>query len=89
MGKHRYGKCLRLVPYGEGFERWAKALGAQIQRVRESLDIARSELAAACNMWESTIARMELGKTSPSTRRLKQMADAMGVKVSDLIPSGE
>jgi ribosome-binding protein aMBF1 (putative translation factor) len=85
-GPQRTGRCLRRVPHGEGFDRWARMLGAQIQHVREEQDVPASELAAAIGVWETTIHKWERGARQPTTRRLKQIADALGVLVMDLMP---
>lgn len=85
-GPHRAGRCLRRVPHGEGFARWARMLGAQIEYVLEEQDVPAAELAAACGVWESTVQRWLTGAKPPTTRRLKQIADALGVLVLDLMP---
>lgn len=85
-GPQRTGRCLRRVPFGEGFREWARLLGAQIQHVREELDVPVSELAAAIGVTESGIHKLERGDSVASTRRLKQIADALGVLACDLMP---
>lgn len=85
-GRERHGKCLRRVARGEGFERWAEMLGAQMQHVREELDVPASELAAAIGVRHTTVHHWEAGDIAPPLRRLKQVADALGVLVMDLMP---
>jgi DNA-binding XRE family transcriptional regulator len=85
-GRQLNGRCLRRVPRGEGFARWSRMLGAQIQHVREDLEVPVSELAAACGCWEETLHRIERGDARPSLALLKQIADALGVLVADLMP---
>lgn len=85
-GPHRHGRCLRRVQHGEGFRRWAQMLGAQLQHVLEEQDVPADELAAACNVWASTVHHWLSGSKPPTMRRLKQIADALGVLVADLMP---
>ncbi|HET9063758.1 MAG TPA: helix-turn-helix transcriptional regulator [Candidatus Binatia bacterium] len=84
-GRQLTGRCLRCVPRGEGMRAWQRLLGAQIQHVRESLGVPVSELAAACGCWEQTLHHIEAGRGT-SLARLKQIADALGVLVADLMP---
>jgi transcriptional regulator with XRE-family HTH domain len=85
-GPHRTGRCLRRVEHGEGFASWARMLGEQLDHVLEELDVPADELAAAIGVEGSLVRKWILGTRTPSTRRLKQIADALGVLVADLMP---
>lgn len=89
-GSHwRRGKCLRAVSLGEGWSSWSELFAERMRAVREEQDIAVSELAAAIGVWDETVHRWERGASTPSVQRLKQMADALGVLPSDLLPLGD
>jgi ribosome-binding protein aMBF1 (putative translation factor) len=80
------GRCLRRVPFGEGYRTWARMMGEQLQHVREECGVPAVELAAAIGVEECSVRRMERGDAPPTLRRLKQIADALGVLVMDLVP---
>lgn len=84
----RTGKALRTVPYAEADWILAAAMGEKIRAVRDEQGLALAELAAAIGIHLSNIARYESGEMLAPTRRLYQMAQAMGVRMIDLIPEG-
>ena len=43
------------------------------------------ELAAASNVRQSTISQIETGRRNPSVRVIAQLADALGMKIDELV----
>lgn len=86
--KDRHGKAQRVPIRSDAYARHVAAIGERIRDIREERDVARSELAAALNVWESTVTNWENGSTRrvPTLRRLVQIAQALDCMVIDLIP---
>ncbi len=59
-------------------------LGKTIQFLRKQKEWTQMDLSARCNMDKPNIVRIETGRTNPTTKTLKIIADALEVKVSDL-----
>jgi transcriptional regulator with XRE-family HTH domain len=59
-------------------------LGENIKSLRKQKGLTQMDLSAICNMDKPNIVRIETGRTNPTTKTLKIIADALGVKVSDL-----
>lgn len=56
---------------------------------RRRLGFTQAEVAADAGVTASVYAAWEQGRVSPRVRDLPNLAKALGVKVSDLIPSKE
>jgi transcriptional regulator with XRE-family HTH domain len=61
-------------------------LARTIQRLRKERQITQEQLAERLNVSQSWLARIETGREIPNLRRLQQIAQALEVKVKDLIP---
>jgi transcriptional regulator with XRE-family HTH domain len=61
-------------------------LARTIQKIRKERHITQEELAERLNVSQSWLARIETGREIPNLKRLQQIAQALGVKVKDLIP---
>lgn len=69
---------------------WLMKVGKEIRRLREAADLSQQGLATKVGhlsgrpMKRSTVAQYELGTDEPPIRRLRDIADALGVDVSAL-----
>lgn len=92
----------RLVPARESFAAWAKkpnyrkaydalaeefGLAAEIIGARTHANLTQEELAERMKTTQSVIARLESGRTRPSTRTLEKLAAATGTQLRiSLVP---
>ena len=82
------------IPAREAFDRWTQdpefvkeydaleeefALASALIRARA--DLSQAELAKRMNTSQSAIARLESGRSRPSTRTLRKFAEATGMKL--------
>ena len=58
-------------------------LGKQIKKLRKEKSLTQQELAYKCDMEKSNLIRIESGRTNPTTKTLKTIADALDLKVKD------
>jgi ribosome-binding protein aMBF1 (putative translation factor) len=66
------------------------ALASQIIGARAQAGLSQSELAERMKTSQSSIARLEGGRTTPSVRTLEKLAAATGTKLRiSLVPEGE
>ena len=61
--------------------RMASIVGAMVQQ-RNALGLTQRELAARCGMPQSSIARIESGKTAPNLDTLLKVMSTLGLKLS-------
>lgn len=59
-------------------------IGAEVRRLRKSLDLTVSELGAAAGFSASMLSKVENGTISPSLATLKSLAGALNVPISSL-----
>jgi ribosome-binding protein aMBF1 (putative translation factor) len=86
-------KLRKLIPVDEAFARWEKnpkfraaygeleeefALVAAILRARATAGLTQAQLAKRMKTSQAVVARLESGRTLPSTRTLKRFAKATG-----------
>lgn len=64
-------------------QRYLKRLGQRIVELREKKGWSQRDLAFECGKEPQSIERVENGKSNPTAFYLKELADALGVKVSD------
>ena len=57
------------------------ALAAVIAEARGKAGLTQEEVAKRMNTTQSNIARLEAGRTTPSTRTLEKFADAVGARL--------
>ncbi len=57
------------------------ALAAVIAEARGKAGLTQEEVAKRMNTTQSNIARLEAGRTTPSTRMLEKFADAVGARL--------
>lgn len=84
------------IPVEESFAKWREdpeyvaaydaleeefALAAQIIGARARADLSQAELAERMNTSQSAIARLESGRSRPSTQTLRKLAEATGSKL--------
>ena len=62
-------------------------LSEELRTRREELQISQAELANRLQVSQQTISRWENGSTSPGPRRIAELADALGLNLSDLLRS--
>ena len=65
----------------EEIEEMAAIVGALVQQ-RNALGLSQRELAARCGMPQSSIARIESGKTVPNLDTLLKVMGTLGLKLS-------
>ena len=61
-----------------------KILGENIKKFREAMGYRQVDLAVALNFSEEYVCRIERGQKYISLRKLFQLADELGVKISQL-----
>jgi putative transcriptional regulator len=64
-------------------QRYLKKLGQRIVELREGKGWSQRDLAFECGKEPQSIERVENGKSNPTAFYLKEIADALDVKVSD------
>ena len=64
-------------------------LGRRVRRARERLDMPRKELSRVADVSERYLAQLEAGKGNASVILLRRVAGALGVRLADLLDSGE
>jgi transcriptional regulator with XRE-family HTH domain len=62
-----------------------KKIGQRIVELRVKLSWSQSDLARACNKDRQAIEKLENGKVNPTLFTLLEVAQALGVKVRDII----
>lgn len=86
----------RTIPAETAFKRWRKdpayveaydelagefALAAALIKVRAKAGLTQEELARRMHTTQAVIARLESGRTKPSTRTLERLAAATGMRL--------
>lgn len=61
-----------------------KLIGERVKQLRLEKGITQLELAAKCNIEQSSIARIESGKTNPTILTLYSLCDALEIDINDL-----
>lgn len=61
---------------------------ARLAEARQAKGMTQEQLAAATGVHRVTIARIETGEASPKAETLKRLADALGVRMDDLMEAG-
>jgi putative transcriptional regulator len=62
-----------------------KQIGKNIRKFRKKKGFSQLDLAAACGFEESSIGRLENGKTNPTIKTLVKIGKALEVKLTDLV----
>jgi transcriptional regulator with XRE-family HTH domain len=62
-----------------------KMIGQRIARLRDKAGLSQAELAEKTNVQPETISRYEAGKLSAPLGRLVQIAEALGLRIQDLV----
>ncbi len=65
-----------------------KTIGENIQRVRSTRNMSQEELAQKVDLVRTSITNIEKGKQKIQIHTLFQIASALGVLVTDLLPAG-
>ncbi|MBK9284752.1 MAG: helix-turn-helix transcriptional regulator [Sphingobacteriaceae bacterium] len=65
-------------------QRYLKKLGERIVELRKKKGWSQRDLAFECGKEPQSIERIENGKSNPTAFYLKELADALGVRVSDI-----
>ena len=71
-----------MTPDEEGFY---KALGARIAELRHDQDMTQQQLADALGLSQRTVGHYEVGRIRLQVSILLDLADTLGVSVSDLL----
>lgn len=64
----------------------AQLVGDEIKKKREEAGISQEELSARAEFYRTYAGHVELGRYTPSIYTLYKIAQALKVKVKDLIP---
>lgn len=67
-------------------DEYIQATGSKIKNIRLGLGIKQIDLAIKMGIEDSALRRIESGKTNPSLRTLYRIAEAMEIRVQDLLP---
>ena len=88
--KDLHGRWMRDPEYREAYDELDKeySLALAIVRTRVSAGLTQEEVARRMHATQSTIARMEAGRTVPSTRTLERFARATGTQLKISFESG-
>jgi len=62
-------------------------IGENIRKQRKAANLTQKSLGEKCNMPDSQIRQYELDKVTPRLEQLQRIADALNIKLSDLIDS--
>ena len=65
-------------------QRYLKQLGLRIVELRKEKGWSQRDLAYECGKEPQSIERIENGKSNPTAFYLKEIADALGVTVSEI-----
>lgn len=65
------------------------SVGVNVRRLRKERSIRQDELAAAINVHQTHISRIENGEKSPSLEVTRHLAAFFGVTIDELISSEE
>lgn len=68
---------------------WIGFISERIKSLREEAGLTQTQLAEKAGLPQPHISRLEAGKHSPTAKTLQKIAQALGVKVSQLDPSSE
>lgn len=68
-------------------ERWREEFGIRLRTLRSERQLSQEALAELAGVDRKLIYRTELGQTSPRLDAVVQIADALGVKPSKLLPT--
>ncbi len=60
----------------------------KLREIRKAKNLSQAELADRANISRSYLSMIEAGVKHPNARRLRQIADALGVHVSALLDEG-
>jgi transcriptional regulator with XRE-family HTH domain len=60
-------------------------VGARIGRIRQQRELSRRVVAELAGIHENTLKKIEGGKSNPTLSVLLRIADALGVKIHDLV----
>jgi transcriptional regulator with XRE-family HTH domain len=61
------------------------AVGARIGRIRDQRGLSRRVVAELADIHENTLKKIESGNSNPTLAVLARIADALGVKLHDII----
>lgn len=65
----------------------AEGFGENVRMARHELDMSVSELARACGMSRSAIAKIEQGGRERVIRKYARLAEALGKTLDELLPN--
>ena len=60
-------------------------IGLKIKQIRKEKNLKQIDLASLCNLEQSSIARIESGRTNPTISNLYKIADALEIDIKDLL----
>jgi XRE family transcriptional regulator, regulator of sulfur utilization len=60
-------------------------VGARIGRIRQQRQLSRRVVAELAGIHENTLKKIESGNSNPTLTVLLRIADALGVKIHDLV----
>lgn len=66
-------------------EEYIKKIGKNIVKLRVSKGIRQVDLAFLLDMDDSSLRRLETGKTNPTVKTLHRIAEALEIDITDLL----
>jgi transcriptional regulator with XRE-family HTH domain len=66
-------------------EKYFKALGLKIEKLREQRGIDQSQFSVDCEVGRTQLYKIENGKTNPRLLTLLKIAKGLGISISDLL----
>ncbi len=69
--------------------RGRQTIGERIRRFRKSAGLTQEALARSANVGRVTLVRLEGGEQTPRSKTLEAIADALGVRVAELLVGAE
>lgn len=64
----------------------SEAVGNEIRKKREEAGISQEQLSADAGLYRTYVGHVEVGRYTPSVFTLYKIAQALKIKVKDLIP---
>ncbi|MFW6174365.1 MAG: helix-turn-helix domain-containing protein, partial [Chloroflexota bacterium] len=71
--------------FDEPLDEYLRALGDRVQRLRGQAHWSQQKLAAECGLDRTYISALEHGRQNVSLGAVKKLADALGVRLTDLL----
>lgn len=68
------------------YKKYNKTVGQNIKRVRISKRLTQMDLEIMCELAETTVSRIETGRTNPTLKTIFNISVALKINILELIP---